>query len=154
MPWGQILASLFRVHVGDRKESGRSLVCEPASIIRCNTDPEPAKPGSTLSSPGFHLPQELCVSLLSPGWPITTRGTLLLTRPVPRLPAASLPSQQSWTKRDNVQMPSPMGPTGVTSTHRPYSLHGPAAPKPDGRLQSSRRDYSHSFQRVLNPWGS
>lgn len=48
-----------------------------------------------------------------PGWPITS-CILLLTRPVLRLTAAPLPPKQRWIKRDDVQKPSPMGPTGVT----------------------------------------
>lgn len=39
------------------------------------------------------------MSLLRPEWPITTRGTLLLTRPVPRLPAAPLPPTELDQKR-------------------------------------------------------
>lgn len=41
------------MHAGDRKESGRALVCEPVSITHCNTDPEPAKPASPGSCAGL-----------------------------------------------------------------------------------------------------
>lgn len=55
----QILASFFQVHVGDRRESGRSQVCAPAPITQCHTDPDPAEPSSTQEIARVSPPQEL-----------------------------------------------------------------------------------------------
>lgn len=55
----QILASFFQVHVGDRRESGRSQVCAPAPITHCHTDPDPAEPSSTQEITRVSPPQEL-----------------------------------------------------------------------------------------------
>lgn len=152
LPWGQSLVSLFRAHVGDRRESGRSLVCELVSITHCNTDPEPAKPGSTQEFAGVSPPPGVVHVFAQTRVAHNNKGHLAPDKTSAKTSSSPPPTNRAGPK-ETVQMPSPMGPTGATPTHRPYSLRGPAAPIPDGYLQSSRRDYSQSFQRVLNPWG-
>lgn len=72
--------------------------------------------------------------------PRRTRGTLAPGKPSAQTGSSPSPTpqqlgQEGWC----VQIPR-----GDSHT----ALHGPAAPRAAGSLQSSRRDSSHSFQRL------